>query len=267
MARNEQIKETAMTARLDIALGCFAALQAGCVNPGYVDPPNNVPVALARVVGPDNVATTAMVTFPFSGSPVTVTLDGNGSVDTDGRIAAYQWIASNPMMPMDPRMIHHVVSPQVSLGQGTWTFSLWVTDDKGKVSTPSKVTFVVGMPTMPMGGAGGASGGAGGAGGGGAALTAEMCVSMTAAAVPMACKTCICNIESCRAMVIESACDATCWALISCIGANCPTNPTACIASACGAQYAAYMMGPTPTGATSAGMCATMCPNDGGSMM
>jgi hypothetical protein len=242
------------------------------VNPGYVDEPNNVPVALARVVGPDGAPTTMNVTFPFSGSPVTVSLDGTGSVDTDGRVAAYQWIASNPMMPMDPRMIHRVASPQVQLGQGTWTFSLWVTDDKGKVSTPSKVTFVVGMPTMPAGGAGGApggmsgAGGAGGAGGAAGPLTAEMCVAQTVQSVPMACRTCICNIESCRTPVIMSSCDQACWAFLSCIGMKCPTFAmdmnTMCLLSMCGAEYAAYSAGMTPMGATGAGACATMCAND-----
>ncbi len=263
MARNEKNMETAMTAKLVIALACVAALHAGCVNPGYVDDPNAVPVALARVVGPDGVATTAMVTFPFSGQPVAVTLDGAGSTDADGRVASYHWIASNPMMPMEPRMNLRVASPQVSLGQGTWTFSLWVTDEKGKVSRPDTVTFVVGTPTAPMGGAGGASGGAGGAGGaaGGGALTAEMCVGMMAAAVPMECKACVCAIDSCRSMVIESACDATCWALLACIGMNCPDAPTSCIPTTCLTQYMAYTAGPTPAGATPAGACATMCPD------
>jgi hypothetical protein len=263
MASNEKTMETAaMTAKLVIALACFAALQAGCMNPGYVDEANAVPVALARVVGPDGMATTTMVTFPFSGQPVAVTLDSAGSTDRDGRIASHQWIASNPMMPME-RMILNGASPQVSLGEGTWTFSLWVTDEKGKVSRPDTVTFVVGTPTMPMGGAGGASGGAGGAGGaaGGGALTADMCVAMTAAAVAMPCKECICAIDSCRSMVIESACDATCWALLDCIGMNCPDAPTSCIPTTCLTQYMAYSAGPTPAGATAAGACATMCPD------
>jgi hypothetical protein len=265
MAKNEQTKEIAMTARLKIALCCFVALQAGCVNPGYVDEPNEVPVALARVVGPMG-PTAMMVTIPFAAPAVAVTLDGAGSTDKDGRIASYQWIATKPMMPME-RIIVAGASPQVTLDQqGTWTFSLWVTDDKGVVSRPAKVTFIVGMPSMPMGGAGGAGGASGGAGGAGGAaapaLTADMCVAMVAPAVPMPCKTCICAIESCRQSVIMSSCNEACWALLACIGENCPASPT-CVGAGmpCAAAFATYMMNGN-MGATAAGGCATMCATD-----
>ena len=83
------------------------------VNPA--PPVNQAPTANA---GPDQTMTIAA-----GQSNIAVKLNGSGSSDSDGTISAYTWTGSpNPA---------DVVSPTVTLGEGTYTFNLVVTDDDG----------------------------------------------------------------------------------------------------------------------------------------
>ena len=68
-----------------------------------------------------------------------VTLDGSASSDSDGTIASYNW-TGNPN-PAD------VMSPTVTLSEGTHTFTLSVTDNEGSNSTPDTVTVSVSSGT------------------------------------------------------------------------------------------------------------------------
>jgi hypothetical protein len=66
---------------------------------------------------------------------IVFTLDGSGSHDPDGTIAAYEW--SGTPNPND------VVSPQVTLSPGSFTFTLVATDNRGAQSEPSSVLILV----------------------------------------------------------------------------------------------------------------------------
>lgn len=136
-----------------------------------------------------------------------------------------------------------VERPVVELGEGAWTFSLWVTDDDGATSTPDTITILVGDA----------------ASGGGPEV--EACVAEVLPSVPEACSRCLCGIESCRGTVVQSACNADCWGLIQCIGAMCPDFAAmaammdfSCVTTNCSAFLAGA------TAATPAGMCIRMCP-------
>jgi hypothetical protein len=112
------------------------------------------PRAEARVAGQEG----EVVTIPFTGEPITLTLDASRSVDPDGRITRFRWLSGvrNPaagsgatesrrVVPdgADPDWPDDVEKPQVSLGEGSYAFSLWVTDDQGLVSAPDVLRVVV----------------------------------------------------------------------------------------------------------------------------
>ena len=73
-------------------------------------------------------------------STVDLTLDGGGSSDSDGTVAAYAWTG----VP-DP---DDVVSPVVSLGAGIHVFTLVVTDDDGAASAGDTVVISVNAPPV-----------------------------------------------------------------------------------------------------------------------
>lgn len=146
--------------------------------------------------------------FDYNGKDIEVTLDGTHSQDEDGTIVKYEWRSGN----LDPDAgtvfgptPKPVAQPKVTLGEGTWRFVLWVTDNKGKISNPDTVEFVVGKPPATSD-----------------PKVAE-CVGKVLPSVPMACSTCLCAIDDkCRTAVEEPACGEDCWGLIQCIGAKCP---------------------------------------------
>jgi hypothetical protein len=197
----------------------------------------------------------------YAGTPVTITLDASGSRDAEGRIDHYRWLSSTSDSDAGLSRVVPAGQPgdwpadtervDVQLDEGEWVFNLWVIDDEGLVSLPDRVTVKVG----------------------GADPAAE-CVAQVADVVSDPCKTCICGIESCRPMVMETGCDGPCWELIQCIGANCPDFQAmagmmdfSCLTTNCMAQYTASMGGATPMGATPAGACARMCPAECSSAM
>lgn len=99
---------------------------------------------------------------PFMGGPAAVTLDGSGSSDEDGTIVKYLWLqtdvpndvryglgdagALGPFMGDPPP----VASPQLSLGEGTYQYSVWVTDDEDAISEPATIEFTVKTPSNYM---------------------------------------------------------------------------------------------------------------------
>jgi hypothetical protein len=279
MAQHPRITELAMNpasllgSRLLLAAAGLLAL-AGCRENPIVDLPNARPIADAKIIGPNGPIDEtvdggpAALKFDFDGTtPVQITLDGSSSVDKDGEIVKYQWLSgtsapdgglavgdrkelrlvpdvNDPGWPADQKQV------QIQLTtQGVFSFSLWVIDNKGAISTPDTIKVTVGQAVDPVIGE---------------------CVSNVLASVQPACANCVCGLsEMCRTAVVMSACDANCWGLIQCIGAKCPDFRAmaammppdySCLTTNC----SDFLSG--ATAATAAGMCVTMCPADCTSM-
>jgi hypothetical protein len=140
--------------------------------------------------------------FPFTGSPVTVTLDGSMSVDEDGAIVTYRWLSADTAdggpgrADIDP---DDVVSPMLTLGEGTWNFMLVAIDDDGVVSVPDNVTIKIGT---------------------GLSRDEELCIMDATPSIDPVCTTCVCTTDAmCRELLV--ACDAPCWTFYTCVENNC----------------------------------------------
>jgi hypothetical protein len=274
MATRASKKQIVMATKLVwVTLLVVLAVIAGCRRDGLVHPPNELPAAVARITMVNGQPAEGFLMgeelkVPFDGTnPVQVTLDGSQSTDKDGTIATFRWFSGTLDADGKGRRVPEgqdatwppdEMSPTVTVGEGVWTFSLWVVDDGGATSEPATVTITVGEPMEPD---------AGSMGGG---ATVAECVMNVVPDVPEACRMCICDIDdACRMNVVQTACDAACWALISCVGANCPdfammamAGDYSCLTGNCMAQLTAAMGGSTPMGATPAGACARMCPDE-----
>jgi hypothetical protein len=121
---------------------------------------NEPPVAEVQVIVNGAVVDTKDP-IPLGGSPVVVTLDGSGSSDDDGSIVKYLWLQTD--VPANVRYDAGVMNlatftgdpmpvpmPQLSLGEGTYQYSLWVTDNEGVVSEPATVEFTIKTPVNYM---------------------------------------------------------------------------------------------------------------------
>jgi hypothetical protein len=239
-------------------VGLFGSLAlAGCME--SLDGPiaNRVPTALAQVQGQMG----SQVTVPFMGAPVQVTLDASGSTDQDGPLVAYRWFSGTPQSdapstagsgadddagaesgsgrwvpdgaPKD--WPNDELNPVVTLGEGQYSFVLWVIDELGAVSDPSTLTVTVATPLEPA---------------------VQACVVDVVDTVPMQCKVCVCGVsDMCRAAAVETMCNADCWGLIRCIGSMCPGfmpgGDNSCVLAEC-AEYLA--------GAAASGMVAPCLP-------
>ena len=89
---------------------------------------------------PDNVAPTAVATAsPLTGeAPLTVSLDGTGSTDSDGTIVSYQWTYTGGEASGETATIELTAA-------GTYAIVLTVTDDDGATATDT-VTVTVTEP-------------------------------------------------------------------------------------------------------------------------
>ena len=220
---------TSIRSRLLFALAVLVASPAlgGCLADRTVNT-NVIPKANA---GKDQQ-------LDYDGKKVAVHLDGSKSSDQDGRIVEYLWRSADdgedggaPSSDLDPPDVER---PTLELGQGSYTFTLWVRDDKGAVSAPDNVTVRVGVDPVVE------------------------CKNSLPAAFPSTCGACVCGVnDACRAAV--KGCDATCFALIGCIAMNCPdTSDIACITGKCADSLggANGAMAFTPPG------CFTTCMNE-----
>jgi len=88
--------------------------------------------------------TAAFVATPTEGhAPLTVTLNGGDSFDSDGEIKNYNWTTSNGQTATGS-------STTISFEkQGIYTISLVVTDDKDDISSTANQTITVGKPKVP----------------------------------------------------------------------------------------------------------------------
>lgn len=275
-------RENALTPRSLFAVMLVSLAVAACRESPWLATPNAVPTAKAEIIGPDGQTvrepapacpnpklktqptppTAHEAKFTYDGTDIEITLDGSHSVDTDGTIAKYKWLsgtavpdggmgdlshevttdggtklikAGGRLIPDGEGPEWHNAKVTLHLGAGLWAFSLWVTDDKGATSTPDSVTIAIG---------------------GDPRVTA--CAANVHSDVPDTCKTCICSqSDTCRMNVVESVCNADCWALIKCIAKMCPTftkdMDTSCVTGMCSAFLAGV------TGATAAGSCVASC--------
>jgi hypothetical protein len=271
-----QIEGNAMSFAKLFRAALMTSALLGCVENPNVKTPNDAPLAKAEIVGSagavvDKKAADDVRTFALNGAAsVEVQLVGDGSTDDHDDIVRYRWLSAASAEPGTRRIPEGQAAdwppdearPKVTLTEGTWMFTLWVEDGEGVVSLPDTITVIAGAPTPPDMGAAGAAAPPDPA-------AVMMCADQVVDGVARPCAECLCGIESCRPMVMESGCDATCWALIQCIGANCPdfaamaaTMDYSCLTTNCMAEYTASMGGTTPMGATPAGACARMCPDD-----
>jgi hypothetical protein len=181
--------------------------------------------------------------FPFDGQDISVQLDSKLSSDEDGSIDKVEWKSGN----LDPDAGVRTgpdpgtkAKPKVTVGEGTWRFVLWVTDNKGKVSKPSTVEFVVGKPPATSD------------------PKVAACVADVIPTVPASCAECVCALsDDCRSAVTKDVCAEDCWGLIQCIGQKCPTfsmdMDTQCVITNC----MDFLTG--SAGAMAAGTCVVMC--------
>jgi hypothetical protein len=124
---------------------------------------NLPPVAKAQVLV-NGAAMTTAEPIPFMGTPIAITLDGTTSADKDGSVVKYLWLQTDvpnyvryglvdagaappPPFAGDPPA---VPAPQLMLGEGTYQYSLWVTDDGNLTSDPATVEFTIETPTTYM---------------------------------------------------------------------------------------------------------------------
>jgi hypothetical protein len=159
---------------------CTLCSAVGCSSDPLIDLPNEAPVADAKVIV-NGVAmeqardgSIAALTFPFSGAPLTVTLDGTGSRDPDGEIVSFRWLSGTRIPDAGaprpwtadagvPEPFWRVIAsdgespwpapvaaPSVELGEGAWAFTLWVADDDGAWSSSDTVRFTIGRASGAM---------------------------------------------------------------------------------------------------------------------
>jgi hypothetical protein len=182
------------------------------------------PRADARVQGHDD----KLVTLAYAGEPIALTLDASHSSDPDGHVTRFRWLsgtrepvagsgASRRSVPEDagPDWPDDVEKPELMLGEGSYAFNLWVTDDQGMVSAVDLLRVVI-APALDA--------------------AAQSCVDAAPDSAQSACARCVCSIDdSCRAAV--SGCDAACWGLSVCLAQHCPEfragDDPSCVTSQC----------------------------------
>ena len=253
--------------RTVLLVTALAAVSSGCREDPTIPPANQLPIADARVIRDgksvnERTDGADATKFDYSGAPVAVTLDASKSHDLDGTITAYRWLSgivapdggiplpdgtgvSRRWVPAGEALNWpgDGVSPTVMLDKGIWSFSLWVTDNGGAISTPDTIKITIGDVVDPV---------------------VQQCTSAVISTEPEACRTCLCTqSETCRGVVTMDKCDQTCWDLINCVASNCPDfmNMAAKMDYSClTANCSAYTGG--IAGATTATPCFTACPND-----
>jgi hypothetical protein len=124
---------------------------------------NKPPVPKAKVLI-NGAPPTPGMDIPYMGAPIAVTLDGSESIDPDGHITSFRWLRNATQAERypegnDPKAMPFpavagdpapTVTSTVMLGEGEYSFSLWVTDDRKMVGGPSIVSFTIKTPSNYM---------------------------------------------------------------------------------------------------------------------
>jgi hypothetical protein len=117
-----------------------------------IETTNMPPKAVVEVLI-DGDAVDTKLPIPYEGSPIEVVLSGKHSVDADGTIAKYQWVRTD--IPASVRNgtadggVAFESDPgngqtaTVMLGEGSYRFTLFVTDDDGAIGTPVSASFSI----------------------------------------------------------------------------------------------------------------------------
>lgn len=104
-----------------------------------------VGTATVEIVVTNQAPVATIVASATSGTaPLTVTLDGTGSVDPDGTVASYAWTITD-QAPSTAATVARTFAP------GTYVVTLTVTDLAGKTGTASTTITVNGTPAAPTG--------------------------------------------------------------------------------------------------------------------
>jgi PKD repeat protein len=104
-------------------------------------------ISVSTAPNPNSPPTAAFVATPTEGdSPLTVTLNGRDSVDSDGEVVHYKWTASNGQKASGANATTTFTFDKA----GTYTISLVVTDDKGDISSTANQTITVNKPKAPQ---------------------------------------------------------------------------------------------------------------------
>jgi hypothetical protein len=130
----------------------------------------------------------------------------------------------------------------VMLGEGVYTFVLWVTDNKGAVSQPDTLKVTITPPIDPQ---------------------VQACVDTAYPNAPRNCVVCVCGeSDMCRAAANASVCGADCWGLLNCISTKCPNympgGDTSCLGTNC-SSFLSGASGATMIGGCIIPMCSTQC--------
>jgi hypothetical protein len=191
--------------------------------------------------------------------PVAITLDASQSHDPDGTVKTHRWLSgtaagdggiplpggmgvSNRWVPAGSPIDwpDDVAMPEVTLDMGIWSFTLWVIDDGGAISTSDTVKITIGNVVDPV---------------------IQACADKVVPTEPEACRLCVCGqSEKCRSDVASDVCDQTCWDLINCVASHCPDFVTTMDVSCLTMNCMPYLGG--AAAASPAGACFRACPND-----
>lgn len=140
----------------------LCGLGASCADNLQVPYTNVAPVAVAAIQNDSRKD----ASFTLGAQPLSLTLDASRSRDVDGSIRAYRWLsATTPdrvgSLEADASLdagAHgrwvpqgatadwpdDVVQPQITLSEvGEYAFTLWVIDDRGRISDPSTISLRV----------------------------------------------------------------------------------------------------------------------------
>ena len=152
--------------------------------------------------------------------------------------ASGRWVppGESPDWPADQEMV------TVTLGEGEYSFVLWVIDNQGAVSMSDTIKVTISPPIDPQ---------------------VKACVDTAYPNAPHNCVVCVCGqSDTCRAAASEMVCGADCWGLLNCISTKCPTympgGDTACLVTNC-SSFLSGGTGASMIGGCIVPMCSTQC--------